>query len=101
MKEKDKYNPNYTKEFKMDVVKYYQDNNFTQEEVAKKFGITRTSVANWIRELKQYSKEDAFVGSGNLHKEDEELRKIKRQLKDVQEENEILKKAMAIFSRGI
>ena len=99
--EKNKYKPNYTKEFKMDVVKYYQDNNFTQDEVAEKFGVTRTSISNWLRELKQYSKNEAFVGSGNLHKEDEELRKLKRQLKDVQEENAILKKAMAIFSRGI
>jgi len=98
--EKKKYKPRYTKEFKIDVVKYYEENDFTQDEVAEKFGVTRTSVNNWIRELKQYSSENAFVGSGNLHKEDDELRQLKRQLKDVEEENAILKKAMAIFSRG-
>ena len=85
----------------MDVVRYYQDNKFSQEEVAQKFGVTRTSVANWLRELKKYSSDDAFVGSGNLHKEDDEIRKLKRHIKDIEEENAILKKAAAIFSRGI
>ena len=96
-----KIKPNYTKEFKMDVVKYYQEHEETQSEVAKKFGIHPTSIKNWIRETEKYSSDNAFVGSGKLHKEDEELRKLKRELKDIQEENEILKKAMAIFSRGI
>ena len=91
----------YTKDFKLDVVKYYQEHKFTQEEVAEKFGITRSNVANWLIELKKYSSDEAFVGSGNLHKEDEEVRKLKRQLKDAQEEIEILKKVTAIFSRGI
>lgn len=96
-----KYKPNYTKEFKMDVVKYYQKHDYTQDEVAEKFEVSRTSISNWIRELKDYSYDDAFVGSGNLHKEDNEIRKLKRHIKDIEEENAILKKAAAIFSRGI
>jgi len=47
-----KCKPNYTKEFKMDVVKYYQEHEFTQDTVAKKFGISRTSISNWLKELK-------------------------------------------------
>ena len=93
--------PNYSKEFKTDVVKYYNNNDFTQDEVAKKFEVSRTALHNWIKELKNYSANDVFVGSGNLHKEEDELRKLKRQVRDLEEENAILKKAAAIFSRGL
>ena len=42
---------------------------------------------------------NAFPGSGNLRTEDEELRRLKKMLADIQEENEILKKAIRIFTK--
>lgn len=44
---------------------------------------------------------DAFPGKGNLRPEDEEFRKLKKEIADLKEENEILKKAMRIFSRDV
>lgn len=38
-------------------------------------------------------------GKGNLLPEDEKLRKLQQEIFDLREENEILKKAMAIFTR--
>jgi transposase len=43
--------------------------------------------------------DNAFPGTGHLKPADEELRRLKRQLEDVTEERDILKKALAIFSK--
>ena len=43
----------------------------------------------------------AFPGSGNLKAEDEEMRKLRKQLADLKEENEILKKAAAYFAKNL
>ena len=91
-------NPNYTKEFKEDVTNYYLENEFTQEEVAEKFEIKLTTLKSWLT-TKRKHQDDAFVGSGNLRPEEAELKALKRELYDLKEENAILKKAMAIFSR--
>ncbi|CAD2081939.1 hypothetical protein GCM10007275_06650 [Jeotgalicoccus coquinae] len=41
---------------------------------------------------------DAFVGSGNLSSEKQEERDLQKQIRDLEEENRILKKAMRIFA---
>ena len=48
----------------------------------------------------EYGK-DAFPGKGNLRAEDDKIRKLMRDNIDLKEENEILKKTMAIFSRDV
>jgi transposase len=41
----------------------------------------------------------AFPGKGHLKPSDEELRRVKKELNDDKEERDILKKALAIFSK--
>ena len=42
-----------------------------------------------------------YVGSGNLHQEEAELRALKKRIKDLEEENEFLKKASAFFAKNL
>jgi transposase len=56
-------------------------------------------IYRWIREFNR-DPEDSFPGKGKLKPEDEEFRRLKRQLADVTEERDILKKAVAIFSKA-
>ncbi len=42
---------------------------------------------------------NAFPGKGNLKPQDEENRRLKREIAELREENEIFKKAAAIFVR--
>jgi transposase len=42
---------------------------------------------------------DAFVGKGDLNPEDAELKRLRKELEDVKEERDILKKALAVFSK--
>jgi transposase len=43
--------------------------------------------------------DQAFPGKGKLKPDDEELRRLRRELDVVKEERDILKKALAVFSR--
>lgn len=42
--------------------------------------------------------EQAFVGSGNLHPEDAELKRLRRENEILRQERDSFKKALAIFS---
>lgn len=50
------------------------------------------------KKYKDNGKND-FLGSDNLRPEDVELRRLKKRLADIEEENEILKKAIRIFTK--
>lgn len=67
--------------------------------MAEEIGVHYTTIRDWVRYYKADG-ENAFPGSGNLKPEDEEIRRLRRQLADLKEENEILKKAAAYFAKN-
>ena len=70
-------------------------------EVARELGIHPGQIYNWRNQYKRLSdKQFNSVDGVNYSKqESEEIRKLKRQLSDLKEENEFLKKATAYFSK--
>jgi len=88
----------YGAEFKRDAVKLVIDRGRSAREVAKGLGVNETILYRWIKQYRE-DPENAFPGNGNLKPEDEELRGLRRELEDVKEERDILKKAVGIFSR--
>jgi len=52
----------------------------------------------WVSEYRQDGSA-AFPGKGHLKPEDAEMRRLKRENEELREENEILKKAAAIFAK--
>lgn len=52
--------------------------------------------------MSDYKKDpvNSFVGSGNLKPEDAAMRELNKRIKDLEEENAILKKAMGIFAKN-
>lgn len=87
-------------EYKREIIKLVTERGMKVSEVAKDIGVTPTSVRRWIKEYSDHEK-DAFPGKGKLRAEDEEFRKLRRKIADLKEENEILKKAMRIFSKDV
>jgi transposase-like protein len=59
--------------------------------MADELDVHYTTVRDWVRQYKRDGA-NAFPGSGNLKLEDDELRRLRRELADLKEENEILKK---------
>ena len=89
----------FSKEFKIDTVNMIMLGDKNVATLAEELGIANTTLYRWIRQYHEDPK-DAFPGEGKLKPSDEELRKLRQQLKDVTEERDILKKAIAIFSKG-
>ncbi len=88
----------YTREFKEEAVRLAQTSGKPIVQVARELGISDTSIHQWRRELAEHGK-DAFPGSGHQTALEEENRRLKRELERVQQEREILKKVLSIFSR--
>jgi transposase len=89
----------FDKAFKEQVVTRIISNETTISKMAEELGLQYTTVRDWVRNYKANG-ENAFPGSGNLMPEDEEIRRLRRQLTDLKEENEILKKAAAYFAKN-
>ena len=63
------------------------------------WALTSTSIHQWRKELTEHGSE-AFPGSGHQTAQEEEVRRLKRELEIVKQERDILKKALGIFSRS-
>lgn len=88
----------FTPEYKKEIVKLVTERGKKASEVAEDIGVTAASIRRWVKQYSDHG-EDAFPAKGNLKPEDAELKEMKKKLRDLEEENAILKKAMAIFSR--
>ena len=81
----------YDEEFKRTLVELYH-NGKTQSSLIKEYGVSQTALTNWI---KQYSTIETDNGEILTAKQIKDLQKRMAQL---EEENLILKKAIAIFT---
>jgi transposase len=95
-----KYQPRrkFDKEFKLQAVKMVLEEHLPVYEVARRLNISETQLHTWKQTYKE-SGPDSFPGKGHQSAEAEELRKLKKRLADAEEERDILKKALAIFSK--
>jgi transposase len=89
----------FDEQFKIDAVRLASENGKPVAEVARELGIGRGLLDRWKRAIGTKSPAAAFPGNGNLGGEKKELEELRRELARVKEEREILKKAMAVFSR--
>ena len=82
----------YDEDFKRTLVNLYQSGGKTQAALCREYGISPMSLNRWI---KQYSTVEIDDGKVLTAKQVKELQKRMAQL---EEENLILKKAIAIFT---
>lgn len=88
----------YDREFKLNSIKYYREGQKSMTTVCQDLGIPLSTFATWLKEFKE-SGEDSFPGSWKLKPCHDEIYKLRKQLADVTMERDILKKAIAIFSK--
>lgn len=84
----------YDEEFKKMIVQLCEtskDKNMS--DIAREYGVTRALVTQW---RKKYG---TIITSTGEKTNNDEIIKLKKELHEVQLENEILKKAVAIFSK--
>jgi len=86
----------YTREFKLDAVRMVIEQNRPQREVADNLGINPGLLQRWKKQF-EVDGSVAFPGHGKLKPDDEEIRRLRKELSDIRQERDILKKAMAYF----
>ena len=91
----------YDDEFKRNAVGLCRTSGKSTNRVAQDLGIHESMLRRWQREQEQYG-DRAFPGVGKLRpgtELEEENRRLRKELAIAQEERDILKKAVAFFSK--
>ncbi len=88
--------PRYAVEFKKEAVKQVVDRGYSQKEVAENLGISQPSLNRWIKEYGG----NRPHGNTKVIDKDAEIARLKAQLKQTEEERDILKKAAVFFANN-
>lgn len=89
----------YSKEFKLDAISLVLDQGYTRIEAARSLEINANMLGRWIKEHQADNDGQAFRGNGKLSPEQEEIRKLKAQVKQLELEKRILKEATVFFAK--
>jgi transposase len=84
----------YPAEFKARAVQLYRESGRSLREVSEELGVSLEALRQWIKQ----SAVDAGEAQGLTSSEREELRQLRREVKTLRMEKEILKKAAAFFA---
>ncbi len=87
-------------QFKRDAVELSLKSDKNCKDIAEDLGVSYNALIRWRKEYRDKGNL-AFPGNGkqNLSPEEQEIIKLKKELKIAKEERDILKKAVSIFSK--
>jgi transposase len=83
----------YPKEFRRDSAALVIDQKRTVADVAKSLGVNEQTLGNWVRQ----ERVDRGEREGLTSSEREELTQLRREVRQLRQERELLKKATAFF----
>ena len=87
-------NRKYTTEFKLDAVRLALSSEKSQAQVARDLGVNEASLYNWISQYR-----GDILENPNTLSPEQELAALKKEVVQLKQEREILKKAAAYFAK--
>ena len=87
----------YSPELRAEAVRLVLDQGMTQVEVAQRLSVPKGTVANWVAAAKHGR--GPISGAKTAQDLENEIAKLRKELADVKQEREILKKAAAYFAK--
>jgi transposase len=88
----------FTSEFKAEIVEQCARGDRSIGQVARDFDLTETAVREWV---KQAERDTGQRSDGVTSDEREELQRLRRENRRLQEDVDILKRATAFFAKEI
>ena len=89
----------YEEEFKRQMVRLHLEEGRTLKSLETEYGVTHASISNWVKQFRnECQKDEKAKAEYDYMKENLKLRK---QLTELEKENEFLKKAAAFFAKEI
>jgi transposase len=90
-----KSKPPYPEEFRREAVELVRQGRLISD-VASSLGVTAQSLRNWVRQ-EQLDRRERDDGLTSVERE--ELRELRKRVKRLEQERDILKRATALFAR--
>lgn len=89
----------YSKEFKLDAISLVLDQGYAIAEAARSLEIRANMLGRWLKEHRADDNGQSFRGNGKLTPEQEEIRRLKVENKQLKLERQILKEATVFFAK--
>ena len=89
-------NRQFTEEFKEEAVRQIKERGYKVSEVSKRIGVSTYSLYKWVKQARGNQGRHGTDKTEELRQENQQL---KNELKRVEEERDILKKAAAYFAK--
>lgn len=86
----------FSPEFKLEAAQLVTDQGYTVVEAAKAMNVSKSAMDKWVRQLKQ-EKQGVTPKASPLTPEQIEIRELKKRIAELEEHNEIIKKATALL----
>ena len=90
---------NYTPEFKKKIVRLREEEGRTYKSITAEYGVSKANISIWVKQFREecQTNEEAKADYDYM----KENLQLKRQLAELQKENDFLKKAAAFFAKEI
>jgi transposase len=91
----------YPQEFKLEALELLKRSGKSAGQIERELGITPGLLVKWRAryQILENGEREAKLGPSDLESAKAEIRRLQRQLAEIEEEKEILKKVVSIFSR--
>ena len=88
----------FAAEFKREAVRVAKQSGVARSQVARELGLNANMLSRWVREA-EAGKWEMSAGTPLKTEQQQELERLRRELKRVTTERDILKKAVAYFAK--
>jgi transposase len=90
----------YEPSFKLEVARMVEEQGLSISQVCKSTGIGRTAVRRWVVQLQAEQRGQPGIGKP-ITVDQQRIRQLEQELKQLKSDNELLKKASAFFAREL
>jgi transposase len=87
----------YSPEFKQEAACLVLDQNYTMADACEAMGVGRTALTRWVSQLRHERSGETPLSAKAITQEHREIQALKEQVRRLQREKDILKKASALL----
>lgn len=92
--------PRYDAEFRLKVANLVLQQDYSIREAAEAMGVGKSTVDKWVRQLRNNRQGKLGELSVPIGNDQQRIRELEKEIRRINEENEILKKASALLLSG-
>lgn len=86
----------YDEDFKKQIVNIYNQGNHSLRTLGEEYGIASSTLSDWV---KRYNNSNSFNIDDNRSDQEKELIELRRKVKQLEMENDILKQAALLLGK--